>query len=126
MTITWSPALAPAYRVDDDEPPYCGSHYYPAPGGIRTGPMACGDYVGHPQSGGPGSPHSGGSPEFPFRWTDAMALQSLVEFGPYARKTGPLCTDCNDLPQSTRGLCASCAAGELTRDDYEAPESEAA
>lgn len=126
MTITvWGPERAPLSRPDDDEPPLCLSLYYPAPGGIRLGPLACEDYVGHPQSGGPGSDHSSGAPGFAFWWNDAEALESLAEFGPSALKTGPLCTVCNDLPQSTRGLCASCAATELAADDIETSEEAA-
>jgi hypothetical protein len=120
VTDTWSPARAPYLRPDeDDEPPYCASHYYPAPGGVRVGPLVCGDYVGHPQSGGPGSDHSGGAPGFPFWWNDAEALESLAEFGPSARKTGPPCTECETRPQHVGGRCWHCATDLLARDDIE-------
>lgn len=125
MTITWSPALAPPFRSDDDEPPLCLSQLYVPAGGYYLGPLSCIDDVGHPRTGGPGSLHTGGSAQHSHRWSDAEALESLAVFGPSARKTGPLCTVCNDLPQSARGLCASCAAAELAGDDIET-ESEAA
>lgn len=125
MTMAWSPALAPLTHPDDDEPPLCLSTLYVPEGGVHIGPLVCIYDQGHPISGGPLSRHCGGSAQYSHHWSDADALLSLAEFGPSARRTGPLCTDCNDLPQSARGLCASCAAAELARDDIET-ESEAA
>lgn len=127
MTITaWGLEYSPLSRPEDDEPPLCLSHYYPAPGGVRIGPMVCIYDAGHPISGGPGSDHSGGEPKFPFPWNDAMALESAVVYRASARKTGPPCTGCNDLPQSIRGLCAICAAHDLAADNYETEMEDAA
>jgi hypothetical protein len=124
MTVTWSPALAPymppadLYAEDFDDAPDCLSCLYVPVGSLSLGPLGC--TLDHRASGLPwlhGTVLAGRSKE----WTDEMAAESLTEFGP-ARL---LCTDCNDLPQSTRGLCASCARHELACDDIDT-ESEAA
>lgn len=118
----WSPALAAALRSEYEDEPDCPSRLYVPAGSLSLGPLGC--TVDHRAAGLSwlhGAVLAGHSKE----WTDEMAAESLAEFGPTACKTGPLCTVCNDLPQSTRGLCASCAAAELAADNIET-ESEAA
>jgi hypothetical protein len=119
----WSPALTfPAYL--DDEPPLCLSTLYTPDGGLHLGPLVCIYFAGHPEATSD-MRHAGGSAETPSFWTDAEAALSLVEFGPSARKTGPLCIECDSRPQTARGRCRVCAAAELAADDRDA-ESEAA
>lgn len=124
MTMTWSPALAPPTRPDDDEAPLCLSTLYVPQGGLRVGPLVCIYDQGHPISGGPGSDHAGGSAQFPHWWSDAEALESLVEHRA-TTTAGPLCSDCDMRPQHIGGRCWICAADQLAADDIET-ESEAA
>jgi hypothetical protein len=125
MTITtWSPALAPSTRPDDDEPPLCLSTLYVPQGGVYVGPLVCIYDAGHPVSGGPLSRHCGGSALFTHHWSDAEAVASLAEHRASAL-IGPVCSDCEARPQSIGGRCWHCAADELARDGIET-ESEAA
>lgn len=124
MTITdvWSMALAPVDVYDDpfDDAPDCLSRLYVPAGSLSLGPLSCS--LDHRASGLPwlhGTVLAGHSKE----WTDEMAALSLVEFGPSARRTGPLCVECEIRPQSAGGRCQVCTAGELANDNI---ESEAA
>jgi hypothetical protein len=114
------------YRSEDPEPALCLSHYYPAPGSIRVGPMVCGDYAGHPESGGPGSMHAGGPAVLPHFWTDEDAALSLAEFGPGAVRVGPVCVECEIRPQLAGGRCAACCAEAIIRDQNETESEDAA
>lgn len=118
----WSPALAPPLAPGwDDDAPDCLSRLYVPAGSLSLGPLVCS--LDHRASGLPdlhGTVLAGHGTE----WTTAEAAASEAEYRATAAAR-PLCTDCNTLPQSTRGLCASCAATELAGNDIET-ESEAA
>jgi hypothetical protein len=112
------------YRSEDPEPALCLSHLYTPPGGQRLGPLVCIFDAGHPDSGGPGSLHCGGSEELPTWWTDEAAALSAAVYRASAAVSGPVCKECEIRPQSAGGRCRYCVDVEAAMDRLKA-ESEA-